>query len=148
MNPSAQLDALVRELGAFIGLLEQEAEVLAANRTDALSPLIAQRDGMNQRLASLWKSLTQSLGMPATANLTTLRECCQRSAAESWRQVEEMTRHAEKMNRLNSRLIDEQLSRTQLAIQILRNAAGSRTLYGANGRVSELHNPNRSIDSA
>lgn len=148
MNPTAHLDALARELTAFINLLEQEAAVLAANQADALTPLVAQREATNRRLAGLWQALTGALGLPDTAGLSVLRERCAGLAPEGWRQVEEMARHAERMNRLNSRLIDEQLRRTQAAAQVLRNAAGSRALYGADGRMSESLNPNRSIDSA
>ncbi|MDD5388215.1 MAG: flagellar export chaperone FlgN [Gallionellaceae bacterium] len=148
MNPAAHLDALARELATFISLLEQEAAALAANQADALTPLISQREAANRRIASLWQTLTSSFGQPASTGLSALREQCIGLAPESWRQMEEMTRHAERMNRLNSRLIDEQLRRTQAAVQVLRNAAGSRTLYGADGRMSESLNPNRSIDTA
>ena len=148
MNPAPHLDALARELTAFINLLEQEAAALAANQADALAPLITQRETANRRLSSLWQSLTSGLGLPVTTNLASLREHCIRLAPEGWRLAEDMAHHAERLNRLNSRLIDEQLRRTQAAVQVLRNAAGSRMLYGADGRMSDFLNPNRSIDSA
>jgi flagellar biosynthesis/type III secretory pathway chaperone len=148
MSVTSHLDALARELAAFASLLEQEAAALAANQADALTPLINDREAANRRLAGLWQGLTDSLGLPVTAGLAALREQCLGQAPEAWRQVEEMAHHAERMNRLNSRLIDEQLRRTQAAVQVLRSAAGSRMLYGADGRMSEFLNPNRSIDSA
>lgn len=148
MNPAPQLDALARELTTFIDLLEQESAALAANQADALGPLTTQRDGMNRRIASLWLNLTGSLGLPGSSPFSTLGERCLALAPDAWRQVEELARHAERMNRLNSRLIDEQLRRTQVAVQVLRNAAGGRTLYDADGRVSDLFQSNRSIDSA
>ncbi len=148
MNPTSQLDALARELTAFIDLLEREAAVLAANQADALAPMTAQRDSTNRRIASLWLNLTASLGMPGSSPFAALGERCLALAPDAWRQVEELARHAERMNRLNSRLIDEQLRRTQVAVQVLRNAAGGRTLYDADGRVSDLYQPNRSIDTA
>ncbi len=148
MNPVPQLDALARELAAFIELLEQEATALAASQADALGPLTARRDSMNRRIASLWLNLTGSLGLPDSSPFTVLGERCLALAPDAWRQVEELARHAERMNRLNSRLIDEQLRRTQVAVQVLRNAAGGRTLYDADGRVSDLFQSNRSIDTA
>lgn len=148
MNPTPHIDALARELAAFIDLLEQEAAALAANQADALSPLTTLRESTNRRLAGLWQSLTGSLGLPAASSLATLGERCLALAPDAWRQLEELARHAERMNRLNSRLIDEQLRRTQVAVQVLRNAAGGRALYGADGRASDLFNPNRSIDTA
>jgi flagellar biosynthesis/type III secretory pathway chaperone len=142
------LDALAQELGAFISLLEQEAAALAANQADALTPLIEQRETVNRRLAGLWQALTGAAGLPGSSGLAVLREHCIGLVPEGWRQVEELARHAERLNRLNSRLIDEQLRRTQAAVQVLRSAAGSRMLYGADGRMSDLLNPNRSIDIA
>jgi flagellar biosynthesis/type III secretory pathway chaperone len=148
MSLTARLDALAQELGAFISLLEQEAAALAGNQADALTPLIGQREIANRRLAGLWQGLTGELGVPVTTGLAGLREHCIGVAPEGWRQVEEMARHAERLNRLNSRLIDEQLRRTQAAVQVLRSAAGSRMLYGADGRMSDLLDTNRSIDTA
>jgi len=148
MSLSAHLDALAHELSAFISLLEQEAAALAANQADALTPLIAQRESANRRLAERWLDLTSELRLPITTALAVLREHCLGQAPESWRQVEEMVRHAERLNRLNSHLIDEQLRRTQMAVQVLHSAAGSRMLYGADGHMSELPNSNRDIGSA
>ena len=148
MSPMTRLDALACELGAFIDLLEQESAALAGNQADNLAPLIQQRECANLRLTRLWQALALDMGLATNASLTALRERCQPMAPEHWQRIEEKTRHADWMNRLNSRLIDEQLVRTQLAIQVLRNAAGGRTLYGADGRVSESLNHNRSIDSA
>jgi flagellar biosynthesis/type III secretory pathway chaperone len=148
MSLTARLDALAQELGAFISLLEQEAAALAANQADALIPLIEQRESANRRLAGLWQDLTGAVGLPGSTALAGLREHCIGLAPEGWRQVEELARNAERLNRLNSRLIDEQLRRTQAAVQVLRNAASSRMLYGADGRMSDLVNFNRSIDSA
>lgn len=148
MNCAPHLDALARELGAFVELLEQEAATLAANQADALPPLIEQREAANRRLAALWRDLTHSLGLPPMTQLVDLRGPCLDQAPDAWRQVEELARHAERMNRLNGRLIEEQLRRTQAAVQVLSDAAGSRTLYGADGRVSEFIHSNRSIDTA
>jgi flagellar biosynthesis/type III secretory pathway chaperone len=148
MNRIPHLDTLVQELTSFINLLEQEAAALAANQADALAPLIAQRATANRRLAGLWQALTTGLGLPATTPLAELRGRCAALAPEEWRQVEDMAHHADRLNRLNSRLIEEQLRRTQAAVQVLRSAAGSRMLYGADGRMSEFLNPNRSIDTA
>lgn len=148
MNPVLAMDALTHELAAFIDLLEREAAALAANQADALEPLTARREQANRRLAEAWRNLTAGLGEPATATLEILRARGLTTAPEAWRQVEELARHAERMNRLNSRLIDEQLRRTQTAVQVLRDAAGGRALYGADGQVSNLFNSNRSIDTA
>ena len=136
---------LASELDRFSTLLEQEAAALGSGTADALAPLIAQREAMNRRLASLWQALLDSVGLPAGAALATVRERC---GGEAWHQVEQQLQRTERMNRLNSRLIDEQLRRTQAAVQVLQSAAGNRTLYGADGRMSDFSNLNRTIDTA
>jgi flagellar biosynthesis/type III secretory pathway chaperone len=148
MKLTAHLDALADELDAFHRLLEEESAVLAANQADALNPLIARREVANRRIAELWQGLAGSLGLTAGAGLDVLRQQCMSAAPEAWRRMEELAHQVERMNRLNSRIIDEQLRHTQAAVQVLRNAAGSRTLYGSDGRVSEFLNPHRSIDTA
>ena len=149
MSSCATLVAeLGRELDGFIALLEEEASALAAAQADALPPLLGRRDGINRRLATLWRHLAASLGLAENSRFDTLREKGQQQAPEGWRDMEERLRRAEMLNRLNSRLIDEQLRRTQAAVQVLRGAAESRMLYGADGRASDFLNPNRSIDKA
>jgi hypothetical protein len=148
MNLVSHLDTLADELVTFSALLEEEATILAANQADALAPLIARRDTANRRIAGRWQGLTGSLGLPATTGLDALRQHCQDAAPEAWRRMETLAHQAERLNRINSRIIDEQLRHTQAAMQVLRNAAGSRAPYGADGRVSDFLNPNRSIDTA
>ena len=131
---------LASELDRFSTLLEQEAAALGSGKADALAPLIAQREVMNRRLASLWQALLDSVGLPAGAALATVRERC---GGEAWQQVEQQLQRTERMNRLN-----EQLRRTQAAVQVLQSAAGNRTLYGADGRMSDFSNLNRTIDTA
>lgn len=148
MNTPPHLQALAQALVSFIQLLEREAAVLAANQADDLPPLIEQREVANRQLASHWQALAKELHLSSDAPLAALRARCRELDPEAWGHVEESIRHAERMNRQNSRLIDELLRRTQAAVQVLRNAAGGRTLYGADGQVSDLYPTNRSIDSA
>ena len=63
---------LASELDRFSTLLEQEAAALGSGKADALAPLIAQREVMNRRLASLWQALLDSVGLPAGAALATV----------------------------------------------------------------------------
>jgi len=146
MNPQTALANLAGELTAFITLLEQEAAVLASGQADALEPLVSRREAANLRLAGLWQALSASLDLPADVGIHAVRERC--SSLAAWRETDDLVRQAEHLNRLNSKLIDEQLRHTQAAVQVLRGAAGNRTLYGSDGRMSEFLNPNRDIDTA
>jgi flagellar biosynthesis/type III secretory pathway chaperone len=64
-----------------------------------------------------------------------------------WQLLEKLTADAARLNRVNGRLIEEQMRRTQAAMQVLQSAS-TRSLYGADGRFSDGLNLNRSIDSA
>jgi flagellar biosynthesis/type III secretory pathway chaperone len=140
------LAGLRKALAGFLGLLEEEAAALAGGRADDLDALTARRDAANKSLAAHWRSLAANMGLPPDASLDDMRERC--ASLPDWAQTEDLARQAAQRNRLNSKLIDEQLRRTQAAVQVLRNAAGNRMLYGADGRMSDFPDLHRNIGSA
>lgn len=140
------LTGLKLELAGFLGLLEEEAAALASGRADDLDALTQRRDAANRSLAARWRALATHLNLAADANLDAVRERC--AALPEWAETEALAQQSARLNRLNSKLIDEQLRRTQAAVQVLRNAAGNRTLYGADGRMSDFSDLHRNIGSA
>lgn len=148
MTPAKALADLARELGDFIALLEEEAGILDSGQADALSPLTQRRELANRSIAGLWRELAVAARLPADTPLTHLRERVAGTAPQAWTRVEELAQRVARMNRQNSLLIDEQLRRAQTAAQVLRGAAKSRVLYGADGLVSDLPSTQRSIDTA
>lgn len=145
-----QLSRLARELEAFLALLEEEALALSAGNPDRLSELVSLRQSASLRLAGHWKELAEQLQLPPQAGFAALRDKAMAGAAPSaaWRALESLTREAARLNQVNGRLIEEQMRRNQAAMQVLQSAVASRGLYGADGRVSDFPNLNRSIDSA
>ncbi len=143
------LKTLNRELEAFLALLEEETLALGKGDADRLGEITHARSGASQRLAELWRRLAEQLGLPADAGLPALRLRAWADAKPStdWQLLEKLTQEAARHNRVNGRLIEEQMRRTQAAMQVLQSAS-SRNLYGADGRLSDLLNINRSIDSA
>jgi flagellar biosynthesis/type III secretory pathway chaperone len=143
------LKPLNHELETFAALLEEEAIALASGNSDRLSELTQQRHVASQRLAEHWRRLTETLGLPADAGLPALRlrAFIDTSPSADWQQLEKLSHEAARLNRVNGRLIEEQMRRTQAAMQILQGAS-SRSLYGADGRLSDILNSKRSIDSA
>jgi flagellar biosynthesis/type III secretory pathway chaperone len=145
------LAGLTRELEAFLALLEEEAIALAAGNSDRLSELVTQRQSASLRLAGHWKDLAGLLQLPPQAGFAALRDKAMAGAAAPsapWRLLESLTREAARLNQVNGRLIEEQMRRNQAAMRVLQSAVASRGLYGADGRVSDLPNLKRSIDSA
>jgi len=143
------LKALNQELEAFLALLEEEAIALASGNSDRLGELTHIRHGASQRLAEQWQRLATSLGLSGHAGLPALRLRAFADATPSadWLLLEKLTYEAARLNRVNGRLIEEQMRRTQAAMQVLQSAS-TRSLYGADGRLSDVLNVNRSIDSA
>jgi flagellar biosynthesis/type III secretory pathway chaperone len=144
-----KLHALNQALEAFLALLEEETIALASGNSDRLGELTHQRHGASQSLAELWRQLAEQLGLAANAGLPALRMRAFADAMPSaeWQLLEKLTADATRLNRVNGRLIEEQMRRTQAAMQVLQSAS-TRSLYGADGRFSDGLNLNRSIDSA
>lgn len=140
---------VTQDLGGFIELLAEEARHLVSGDSERLAAAIAQRDAISSRLALHWRTLAALLDMPANAGLAALKARGQTTvSAAAWRQLETLALEAEHLNRVNGRLLEEQMRRTQAAMQVLQNALASRSLYGADGRVSGFPEINRRIDEA
>lgn len=154
-----RLAALTRDMKAFLALLEEESAALAAAQSDRLNRLVVERQNLSLGIADHWKQVAALLGMPAQAGFAALRDQALAipagtlsdpgpTRASAWRELESLAREVSRLNQVNSRLIDEQLRRNQAAMQILQSAAANRGLYGADGRVTDFLNVQRSIDSA
>jgi flagellar biosynthesis/type III secretory pathway chaperone len=143
------LNRLNQQLDSFLSVLEEEAVALASADSDRLVDLTRQRLAASQQLAESWRQLTSQLGLPANAGLPALRlrAYSDSNPGEAWQRMEKLSHEAARLNRVNGRLIDEQIRRTQTAMQVLQSAS-SRNLYGSDGRLSDLLNTSRSIDSA
>jgi flagellar biosynthesis/type III secretory pathway chaperone len=146
---TSSLNSLNQALEAFLALLEEEAIALASGNSDRLVELTHQRHSASGQLTEHWRQLTEQLNLPANSGLPALRIRAFADAAPNadWQRLEKLTADAARRNRVNGRLIEEQVRRTQTALQVLQSAS-SRGLYGADGLLSDNINLNRSIDSA
>lgn len=150
MNPlDAHLNPLNQKLESFLALLEEEALALASGNSEQLETLTQQRLNVSLQLAEDWRRLAEQLGLPANSSLPSLRlrAFSDSQPTANWQRLEKLTHEASRLNRVNGRLIEEQMRRTQAAMQVLQSAS-SRSLYGADGRMNDLLNTTRSIDSA
>jgi len=147
LDPS--LISLNQHLESFLALLEEEAIALTSSNSERLGELTHQRHSASQQLADAWRQLAAQLDLPANTGLPALRMRAFADATPSanWRRLETLTQEAARLNRVNGRLIEEQMHRTHAALQVLQSAS-SRNLYGADGRLSDILNVNRSIDKA
>ncbi len=149
MPLDANLATLNLQLERFLALLEEEALALASGNSEQLETLTQQRLNVSLQLAEDWRRLVEQLGLQQNSGLPAIRlrafsDCL---PTANWQRLEKLTHEASRLNRVNGRLIEEQMRRTQAAMQVLQSAS-SRGLYGADGRMNDLLNTTRSIDSA
>jgi flagellar biosynthesis/type III secretory pathway chaperone len=151
MNPIEEtLGQLNQTLTDLIALQEEEATALAAQNSETLTAMLPRRNEAHRRLASLWMKLAQLAGTDKPTGLVDLREriFAGNLPSNTWRLLEELVHASDRLNQVNGRLIEEQMRRTQTAMQVLQSTLASRGTYGADGRVSDFLKVNRKIDSA
>ncbi len=134
----------------FIKFLEEEAVALASQNADALTSMVPKRDEIHRALATQWLHLAKLAGTQAPQGLSELRDhlYAKSTPSRAWQQFEELVHVTDRLNRINGRLIEEQMRRNQAAMQVLQRSLTHREVYGADGKVSGFPNMNRRIDSA
>lgn len=144
------LDALGSSLGALHDTLARENEVLGKADPGALPEMTQRKEHLVSDLARTWSALATQLDVPVSRDSIdqALAARSEPGLPEIWRRILAMANDVDQLNRLNGRLIDEQLRRTQGAMEILQSAARQRALYGSDGRSVDLFNQNRTIDEA
>jgi len=145
---NAPLAALIETLKEFNAFLDDEAQALASQDTDRLSALLPRRHALHQNLANRWSALAQAAGLPPSTPLSELEARVHAHPAPpgAWRDLVKLVHASDRQNQVNGKLIEEQMRRTQVALQLLRNSAASRGVYGADGRLSDFSSLNRPID--
>lgn len=148
----ALLESLSSALDALQEILSTQTAALRGNDADALAELIRSQEGRVADVMHQWSALTDALCLPQPPSRGQIEEALPLHAdaplKELWGGILAKAEAAEQANRLNGRLIDEQLRRTRSALQVLQGASDQRALYGSDGRTLDLFTPNRSIDEA
>lgn len=144
-------EVLTTCLEALRATLAAEADALQKGDADALRDYIGRKEGEARALAAAWGELATRLGLSALASRETVEQALARvepSLTARWADIVRLIDEIGRLNRLNGQLIQEQLRRTQTALEILQAAAGQGALYGADGRSIDLFSSCRSIDEA
>jgi flagellar biosynthesis/type III secretory pathway chaperone len=147
-----RLDALSALLRDLLDTITLEGEALQRGDAEALPALTAAKEQRARALASAWTGLTDLLHLSPPVTRQALEQALEGysepSVAAAWSRIIGLIDETQRLNRLNGRLIEEQLMRTQIALDILQSAASQQALYGADGHSLELLSPQRSIDEA
>lgn len=145
------LKALAEHLEAMRAALEAEGEALQRGEADALPDCVGRKEAQAKALIAVWGDLTARLGLAEASSPAIVEQAIARadpSLSATWAGIVGLVDEIGRLNRLNGQLIQEQLRRTQTALEILQRAAGQAVLYDAAGRSIELFGSNRSIDEA
>lgn len=147
-----RLDALSGGLRNLLDTITLEGEVLQRGNAEDLPRLTAAKEQHARALAAAWAALTDQLNLPPPVSRQAIEQALDMRSepglVEAWSGIVGLINATERQNRLNGRLIEEQLRRTQSALDILQSAASQQALYGADGHSVELLSPQRSIDEA
>lgn len=151
---NSQVDAALKQLsqtlGNFCKFLEEEAVALASQNAERLSSMLPERNAIHRDLATHWLALGKVAGADNPQGIADIRTRLFGSAApnKEWSQLEELVHASDRLNRVNGRLMEEQMRRTEVALQVLRQSMHNRGVYDAGGKVTDFINTNRRIDSA
>lgn len=147
-----RLDALSHQLRDLLDTLTREGEVLQRGNAEDLPELTAAKEQHARALVSAWTALTDQLHLTPPVSRQAIEQALDKrfepGLVEAWSMIVGLINETERLNRLNGRLIEEQLRRTQSALDILQAAASRHALYGADGHSVQLLSPQRSIDEA
>lgn len=142
-----RVNAVLQE---FAHLLEDEAQALASQDADKMAALLPKRLEIHERLRDAWQTLGELAGDASSKGLADLRQrlFVHTPPPPTWHELERRVQATNRLNRINGRLIQEQMQRIQAALQVLQQSLSSRSVYDAEGHMSDLFDVNRRIDSA
>jgi flagellar biosynthesis/type III secretory pathway chaperone len=150
MTPTANaLDELRATLVEFVALLEREGHALRNNLTDELSEAVTEKNHCAGLANTAWNRLVIASGID-TSKGESLDTALSSDIGllPTWRHVRTLAEQAERLNRSNGNLIEAQLQRTRLALDVLQTAAQRGNLYDASGRMIDGYQSGHTLDKA
>lgn len=150
MSPvEAALDELRHALAEFVALLEREAHVLQTGRTDELAAVVGEKTTWSEAAAAAWNRLVATAGSDGGRGDTLDARLSGNPILNgSWQEVRQLAKQAERLNQGNNVLIEAQLQRTRMALDVLQSASHRGGLYGANGRLVDGFQFGHTLDKA
>ncbi len=143
----AALAELKHTLDAFIDLLEREAAALADLQPDILTAIVTEKTRWAEAVNTAWQQLVAANRALAGASAhldATL--AAQPAVTTRWQEIKALTGRAAKLNQGNNVLIEAQMRRTRLALDVLTTAANRGSVYGADGQLQEVFQATNTLD--
>lgn len=138
------LAELRHALNEFIALLKRESTALEDLQPEGLATIVAEKTRWAETANSAWQKLvatSRTMAGPASSLDQTLST--QPGLVTLWTEIKILTDKAARLNQGNNVLIEAQLRRTRLALDVLTTAANRGGVYGADGQLQDsFHVPN------
>lgn len=141
-DPGAQLAREYEVTKALLTLLEQEQACLVEANVDGVTDLLNEKSMLIAQATDLAVARHHALaaagydaseaGMQAWSSA----QDAQNESAQAWNKLMELAREAKEINRTNGMLINQQLSRNEAALTILRGGEPGSNVYGPNGQTA------------
>ena len=142
---AAALQAEHEALGAFIGLLQTEQEVLVQGDAERLASLVPEKAAKINLLSALGEQRNRhlarhDLSRNAEGMLAWLKRNPGFAAAvgKIWRELLACAETARRINRSNGLLIDSGLQQNRLKLAVLQTAAAPDGVYRPDGQLRPL----------
>jgi flagella synthesis protein FlgN len=143
--PPPLLEQLRQELGAFVGILDDESRALASGNIEQLARVIENKNRCAASTASAWSLAINWLRGQSTGRLNQGLEV-PAEIMPHWQDILTLARRAETLNQDNGHSIDALLQRTRGAIEVLQTAARPVHLYGADGHFLDIPGQGHTLD--
>ncbi len=151
------IDSLLAEERALtrsiLGVLLSEREALSTGHPEVLGELVPQKNKLFEQLADLTRQRQVALAqLGFTADRVGMETWLGRQAngkrlRGEWLALLADLQNAKETNRVNGRLIDDQMRINRQTLDVLMHASGRTGVYGADGRTHSL-NASRRFGSA
>jgi|SRR5690606_1045483 len=141
-DPGAQLAREQDVTTALLALLRQEQASLIEADINGVTDLLNEKSLLVAQATDLAIARHQALALAGfEANETGMQawiaeQPAQSAAVQTWQSLIELAREAKEINRTNGLLINQQLSRNEAALNVLRGGESSANTYGPNGQTS------------
>jgi|GEM_PF-3422953 len=143
------IDALGRGLTAFVETLRNEAEALRGPDAEALADAVARKTALAAEVGAAWERFAAHASTPPLS-IDRIQQALDRFPAlqKRWRAVRQLAEEAARLNQANGQQIELQLQRTHRALDVLQTAANPARVYGEQGQILNLIQPQRTLDKA
>jgi len=145
-------DALAEELTAatsLLNVLEQEQACLVQGDVDGVSRLTGEKTSLVTRMTDLARRRHRTLGANGfSADEAGMQDWLGSGSADDaacWSALLDTARKARELNRTNGLLISQQMTRNQLALNILQGSQQGGSIYGPNGQAASKTSSRRLV---